>query len=86
MVREFYIHPNFLGKWLHQNKAEYTGDYYDGVLLDNFVVQTKNGIAAIYEHYINPNKSDYLVKFERGTGIVVYDEFIGRALKAYSID
>lgn len=86
MIRELYIHPNFLATWLHQNKAECTGDYYDGVLLDNFYVQTKNGVAAIYEHYINPNKSDYLVKFERGTSTAVYDEFIEKALKAYSID
>lgn len=86
MVREFFIYPGFLDTWLHQNKAECTGDYYEGVLLDNFVVRTKNGIAAIYEHYVNPNKSDYLVKFERGEGTAVYDEFIEKALKAYSID
>lgn len=35
-----------LEQWLHQNNAEYTGDFFDGCLLDNFIVYCKNGVAA----------------------------------------
>lgn len=64
-MTRFYIEPQNLEKWLHQNNAEYTGDYFVGVLLDNFTVSLKNGYAAIYEHYVNPNQSNYLVEFSR---------------------
>lgn len=59
----FCIGSTKMNKWLHQNKAQYTGAYCEGCLLDNFMVETKRGVAAIYEHYLNPNSSDYLVKF-----------------------
>ena len=59
----FRLDPKALNKWMHQNEAEYTGDYFYGTLLDNFTVITKRGFAAIYEHYVNCWTSDYLVKF-----------------------
>lgn len=62
-VTRFRIEPQNLEKWLHQNKADYLGDYFDGVLLDNFTVMTKKGYAAIYENFVNTNQSDYLVEF-----------------------
>lgn len=71
-MTRFYIDPKDLAVWLHQNEAEYTGDFVDGCLLDNFVVSTKNGVAAVYEHYLNAWSSDYLVEFERGDGANVW--------------
>lgn len=69
-----------LNRWLHQNEAEYTGDFFDGCLLDNFIVYCKNGIAALYEHYCNEWSSCYEVHFgrtekeKRG----IYEEFYRR--------
>lgn len=60
------IPSTMLEKWLHQNKAKCVGDFVEGCLLDNFVVMTKRGFAAIYEHYVNPNASDYRVEFQAG--------------------
>lgn len=62
-VTRFRIDACNLEKWLHQNKADYIGDYFDGCLLDNFDVSTKRGYAFIYENYVNSNMSDYLVEF-----------------------
>ncbi len=53
-----------LSKWLEQNKAELI-DAYDGCLLDNVLYQCKNGVAAFYEQYVNPNESEYVVEFAR---------------------
>lgn len=64
-----------LDKWLHQNKAEYTGDFVEGVLLDNFVVMTKRGFAAVYEKYLNSNASGYEIHFETGTAQNVFKEW-----------
>lgn len=61
-----------LAKWMHQNKAEYTGDFVEGCLLDNFVVETRRGFAAIYEQYATPNSSVYRVEFEPGTAQNVF--------------
>ena len=55
-----------LEKWLHQNRAQYTGDFLEGCLLDNFVVMTRRGYAAIYEKYLNANSSCYRVEWEPG--------------------
>lgn len=63
----FYIEPGeAFEKWMHQNEAEYTGDYVEGVLLDSFVVQTKRGTAAVYESFVNPNASRYYIEFQAG--------------------
>ena len=56
-MTEFDIDPKYFGKWFHQNEAKYTGDFVEGVLLDNFVIATKRGFAAIYEKPLNPNQS-----------------------------
>lgn len=71
-MTRFYIDPQNIEKWLHQNEAEYTGDFVDGCLLDSFVVWTKNGVAAVYEHYLNEWSSDYLIEFERGSADEVW--------------
>ena len=62
-MTQFCIGSTKLDKWLHQNKAHYTGAGCEGCLLENFIVETKRGYAAIYEHYLNPNSSDYRIEF-----------------------
>ncbi len=62
-------------KWVHQNRAEYTGDYIDGCLLDNFVMATPRGFAAFYEHYINEWTSDYFVEFQAGPAQAVFSNW-----------
>ncbi|MEG1726077.1 MAG: hypothetical protein RR313_11850 [Anaerovoracaceae bacterium] len=56
-----------LEKWIAQNKAEYTGDFVDGALLDNFMLSCKRGYAAVYEHYLNCWESDYIIEFGLGS-------------------
>ena len=53
-MTRFYLNAGALGRWMHQNK---------GVLVDSFVVETKRGVAAIYEHYLNEWTSNYYVEF-----------------------
>lgn len=64
-------------QWMHQNEAEYTGDFFEGSLLDNFIVTCKNGIAAFYEHYLNCWSSCYEIHFGRTEEEIreVYEEF-----------
>ena len=35
-------------KWEHQNRAEYTGDYLEGVTQDSYVLACKRGYAFVY--------------------------------------
>lgn len=65
-ITRFYMEPQQLGKWMYQNDAEYTGMFIEGCLLDNFVVMTRRGFAAVYEHYVNPNQSNYYIEFQPG--------------------
>lgn len=71
-VVRFALSPSAFEKWMHQNKAEYTGCFVAGCLLDNFVVETKRGFAAFYEHYLNEWSSDYIVEFEPGPAQTVW--------------
>ena len=72
MIKQFIVGSCDIEKWLHQNKAEYTGDYVEGCLLDNFVVMTKRGFAAVYEKYATPNSSVYRTEWESGTAQEVF--------------
>ena len=65
-VTSFRISPENLGKWMHQNRAEYTGAFVEGCLLGNFELACKRGFAAVYEHYLNCWSSDYLIEFQPG--------------------
>ena len=65
MVREFILSPKQLDKWMHQNKAQYTGAFFDGSLLDNFILQCKRGFAAVYEKYLNCWSSAYRVVYAK---------------------
>ena len=71
-MKTFILQPRYLEMWLHQNEAQYTGDYIEGCLLDNFVVMTRRGFAAIYEKYVNANQSTYMVEFEKGAAQEVW--------------
>lgn len=71
-MTQFRIGNNELERWMHQNKAQYTGSFVEGCLLDNFVVVTRRGFAAFYEHYINEWSSDYAVEFEAGPAQTVW--------------
>ena len=42
-MMEFSISSKGLEKWMHQNRAEYTGAFVEGTLLDNFVIACKRG-------------------------------------------
>lgn len=62
-MRQFYIDKiKIMDTWCKQNDGE-TVDGVDGCLLDNFVVACRRGWAFVYEHYLNPWASNYLVKF-----------------------
>lgn len=54
-----------LKKWLHQNNVAYVEGFFEGSLLDNYLVQCENGTAAIYEKYVNCWESCYEVHFGR---------------------
>ena len=71
-MTRFTIAPRNLNRWMKQNGIEELADCREGVLLDSFIGWTKNGVAAIYEHYVNAWSSDYLVEFERGDGLNVW--------------
>jgi len=71
----FRMNAGNLEKWLYQNGAEYTGDYIEGCLLDNFIVSTRRGFAAIYEKYVNPNLSEYYIEFEPGAAENVFSNW-----------
>jgi hypothetical protein len=66
-MTEFLLGTDDIGRWLHQNHTIPTGDFVEGCLLDNWVVATKRGFAAIYEHYLNPNSSCYRIVWEDST-------------------
>ena len=73
-MTRLYIPARNMNTWLHQNKAE-TADFREGCLLDNFIVWTKRGVAAIYEHCLNSWSSDYLVEFEPGDAPNVWERW-----------
>lgn len=64
-VAMFEIQPCNMEKWLYQNSADCM-ECVEGCLLDNFIVATKHGYAAIYEVYKNEWTSAYYVEFQRG--------------------
>ncbi len=58
-------------KWMHQNKAEYTGAYVEGNLIDNSILACKRGYCAVYERHVNEWTSEHVFKF------VPYKDFKG---------
>jgi len=83
MIKMFDLKPAALNKWLYQNNA-FIIDFSEGCLLDNMLIETKRGIAAIYEKYINPNLSGYLVIFEPGAGNKVFNDWQARFLDHFA--
>ena len=75
-VTRFRLDPGAaFDKWVHQNRAEYTGDYIEGCLLDNFIMCTPRGYAAFYESYLNEWTSDYYVEFQPGAAQNVFSNW-----------
>lgn len=74
-VTQFYINGDkALKTWIFQNHADLI-ESIDGCLLDNYVVQTKNGYAAIYEHPCTEWSSNYRVEFQRGNADDVWSRW-----------
>lgn len=61
-MRKYKLNPRSFDKFIYQNKAELI-DFYEGCLLDNYLYQTKRGVMAIYEQYVNCWTSEFLVIF-----------------------
>jgi len=82
--REFTVRNE--DKWMHQNRVSETVAYFEGVLLDNFVVSCKRGYAAVYERYVNPNQSEHVFVFapyrDRKAVMALFDEFERRQFEA----
>ena len=78
-VTTFQIGIGEMNKWIHQNNAEYTGDFVEGVLADSFILACKRGTAAVYEHYLNEWSSNYMVLFvpytDKNGTIALYEDF-----------
>ena len=63
-ITTFNICPHDLEIWLHQNDAQPL-DAIEGVLQDSVLYECRTGIAAVFEHYLNANSSDFQVIFAR---------------------
>lgn len=75
-MKEFIIRgADALGKWMAQNAAEYTGDFVEGCLLDNFVLAVKRGFAAVYEYPVSAWSSVYRVVWEAGAAQNLFREW-----------
>ena len=75
-VTSFQLDPGpAFEKWVHQNNAEYTGDYVEGCLLDNFIMCTPRGFASFYENYLNEWSSNYYVEFQPGAAQTVFSNW-----------
>ena len=78
-VTTFQIGIGEMNKWIHQNNAECTGDFVEGVLADSFILACKRGTAAVYEHYLNEWSSNYMVLFvpytDKNGTIALYEDF-----------
>ena len=61
-MKTFYI--DNLDKWLHQNAAD-IWDFSEGSLIDNYIVRTRRGYAAIIEKYATEWSSRHKVYFSR---------------------
>ena len=59
-------------RWMHQNGGTFSGEWVDGCLIDSFIIATRRGYAAFYEHYVNTWTSDYYVEFQPGAAQDVF--------------
>lgn len=75
-MKNYKLNPMNFDKFVHQNKGDLV-DFYEGCLLDNYLFQTQRGMMAIYESYVNPNMSEYLVVFASDKEEInrLWDEF-----------
>ena len=73
-ITRFSINPRYFPKWLHQNRGEVI-DIVEGCLLDDYLVQTKRGYAAVYEHFLNEWSSDYHIEFQAGRADELFERW-----------
>lgn len=73
-VTAFFLEPLELEKWIEQNGAEVI-EFVDGVLLDNMMIATENGYAAIYEHAQTAWTSVYYIEFQHGEAATVWENW-----------
>lgn len=73
-MTKMYLNPRHLEMWLYQNDAS-TMECLDGCLLDNLLIETKRGYAAVYEHPINSCSSDYYIEFQAGAADDVFNNW-----------
>lgn len=71
-----------IDKWMHQNDAECL-EFFEGCLLDNYLLYCKRGNAFVYEHYLNSNSSNYRVMFFTHKEIKENPERYNRQLSAF---
>ena len=71
-ITKLLIEPASLDKWLSQNDGEII-NCVEGVLQDNYLVSTRRGIAAIYEHPLNCWSSVLRIEYQAGTGSDVFE-------------
>lgn len=72
IIKRFEMNQKQLDHWMYQNRAEYMGDYVEGVLLDSFTLSVKRGYAAVYAHYLTPNSSDYVVEWQASPAALLW--------------
>lgn len=60
----FILDPFSFDRWIKQNRGEVVG-FYEGCLLDNYLVYTARGVATVYEKPTTTNSSTYFVTFVR---------------------
>ena len=79
-MRKFKLDPAAFDKFIFQNKADLI-ETFEGCLLDNYLYQGKRGMFAIYEKYVNPNMSEYLVVFAKNENEIdrLWSEFMSNA-------
>ena len=67
MIKSYIMDLSF-DKWIHQNTINddiYWVDAMDGCLIDNYFIETKNGVAILKEKYINAWTSQHVLYFAR---------------------
>ena len=84
MIETFY--PADEESWEYENEAEQTGDFFDGVLLDNYMLKCRDGYCAVFEEYVNEWTSRHVYKLARYDDQAdideLWDEFYARQEEA----
>lgn len=77
-VQTFRTNTAGLNKFIQEHNAEYTGDFVDGTLLDNFMLGCDNGYAAVFEIALTCWTSCYEIQYQEGKATDVWNEWYHR--------